>query len=316
MLLFGAWWLAACSLPADRPAGLLLTDHPLAGRIWDVQAGRFVGRDRLADAIVDADYLLLGETHDNPRHHQGQAWAIAQLGAGGRPAAVAFEMISRQQGQFIAGRRYDSAESLIAGLDHVQTRWQYRRLYTPVFAATIDAGYAVLPANFDRDDILRFARNGEDALPAEIRMLLERTPLPAGQVAASRKEIEQSHCGMISEQMTAAMMRVQRAKDAEMTRALLGAQTAGTRVLVAGSGHVRTDRGVPLYLRDQVADGAVLAVAWLEVQPGLGDVASYAGHWGDGRLPFDFVWFTPRVDRPDPCKRFEQHMKHGRSGAG
>jgi uncharacterized iron-regulated protein len=317
LTLLGALLLTACSLfperlekQSDAIKPLLLTDHVLAGKIWDVTARQFVNKQHLAEHIVNSDYLLLGETHDNPQHHQGHAWAITQLGSGGHSAAVAFEMISQQQGLVIAGRQFDSAESLIAGLNHIKVRWNYKRFYEPVFVAAINADYTVLPANFDRKEISLLARKGETELSQEIKTLLTENALPAEQVVASRKEIEGSHCGMINEEMTEAMMLVQRAKDAQMTRAMLNEQKVDVQVLVAGSGHVRRDRGVPFYLQRYASDKNILSVAWLEVESSAIDVQAYAERWGEQLLPFDFVLFTPRVDRTDPCEKFRQHMKN------
>ena len=309
--------LSACTMPVKKSADIKLihSDHVLAGKIWDVKAGRFIDKQALAKSIVASDYLLLGETHDNPLHHQGQAWAISQLAAAQRSAVVAFEMISDQQGQVISGKQYDSVASLIAGLDHIETNWGYQRFYRDIFAEALKADYAVLSANFDREDMMRFARKGEAELPHEIKSILDKKPLPSEQEAASRKEIEGSHCGMINEQMTVAMMLVQRAKDAKMAQSMGANQRVDVRVLVAGSGHVREDRGVPFYLLSSDDEKKQVTIAWAEVQPDVVDASVYAAHWGAEHLPFDYVWFTPRVDRPDPCVQFRQHMKKKASQA-
>lgn len=289
---------------------MLLSEHVLAGKIWDVNAGKFTNKQALAGRIAESGYIFLGETHDNPAHHQGQVWAISQLAAAQRTAVVAFEMISQQQGQVIAGKKYTDSESLIAGLNHIKTNWQYQQFYSGIFNEALQAGYAVLPANFDRQDIMKFARKGESELPPKIKKILDEYPLSAEQAAASRKEIEGSHCGMINEKMTVAMMLVQRAKDAQMAQALLVDDKLNSRVLVAGSGHVRKDRGVPFYLPKNSEQKNVLTIAWAEVQPEVLDAEAYAKYWGAQQLPFDFVWFTPRVDRPDPCEQFRKHMKN------
>lgn len=311
--------LAACSLspalPQNQPdtdQTLLLNDHPLAGKIWDVAARQFISKQQLSKRIAESRYLLLGETHDNPLHHQGEAWAITQLQKRQRTAEVAFEMISKQQGQLIASTHYDSVASLIAGLKHINASWEYQRYYGAIFAEALQAGYTLLPANFNRPEIMAIARKGEAELPPEIKTMLDDHALPADQVAASRKEIEGSHCGMINEKMTTAMMLVQRAKDAQMARAISANNSSNskldTRVLVAGSGHVRKDRGVPFYLPAPVKENNLLAIAWAEVQEEAVEAEAYAAHWGAQTLPFDVVWFTPRFDRPDPCVQFRQHM--------
>jgi hypothetical protein len=48
---------------------------------------------------------------------------------------------------------------------------------------------------------------------------------------------------------------------------------------------------------------AIVAVAPLEVREGLTKPEDYAAQYG-GALPFDFVWFTPRMDYKDPCAGF------------
>lgn len=308
--------LAACSLSPelsqkkpDTASKMLLTDHPLAGKIWDVNAATFINKQQLAEHIVNSNHLMLGETHDNRIHHQNQAWAINVLNDHQRSAIVAFEMISQQQGEVIADRKYDSSESLIAGLDHIKTNWKYQQFYAGIFDVVIKADYTILPANFDRQKIMLIIREGENELSPEIKTMLDDNALPADQAAASRKEIEGSHCGMINEKMTESMMLMQRAKDAQMALALTGQDDVDTRVLVAGSGHVRKDRGVPFYLSPQDQENNLLVIGWVEVQEDVADVEPYAAQWGTDKLPFDYVWFTPRVDRPDPCEQFRQHMK-------
>ena len=54
---------------------------------------------------------------------------------------------------------------------------------------------------------------------------------------------------------------------------------------------------------------AVLSVALLEVQADLREPAQYAAGFGSERLPFDFVWFTPRASDEDHCA--ELRAKHG-----
>ena len=82
------------------------------------------------------------------------------------------------------------------------------------------------------------------------------------------------------------------------------------KVLVTGSGHARRDRGVPFYLRAaQVPGEAVLSLAFLEVTEDGRDADAYRQRWDQG-LPFDYVWFTPRFDRDDPCELLKARMGH------
>ena len=67
-------------------------DHPLTGRVWDVSSARFIEHQSLVTRLARADFLLLGERHDNPDHHLLQAEVLRSLITVGRRPAVGFEM--------------------------------------------------------------------------------------------------------------------------------------------------------------------------------------------------------------------------------
>jgi uncharacterized iron-regulated protein len=122
-----------------------------------------------------------------------------------------------------------------------------------------------------------------------------------------RAEIEDEmiavHCNQLPRRVAAALVESQRLRDARFAAAVLRglAMSGGTRaVLITGNGHARTDRGVPVYLREAVPELAVLSVGMLELPPGADPVAAAAGQ------PFDFVWFSQPVARDDPCAQFRE----------
>ncbi len=45
-----------------------------------------------------------------------------------------------------------------------------------------------------------------------------------------------------------------------------------------------------------------MSLAFVEVDAAADEPAAYAGRFA-GALPFDYVWFTPRIDDVDPCAR-------------
>jgi len=312
-------WLSACSVFSEKTGDspLLFSDHVLADKIWDVKAQTFINQQQLMERAVDSDFLLLGETHDNPVHHRYQAWVIEGLGLHKRSAVVAFEMISRQQGALLADEKYDSISSLLAVLKKAPTSWQYDPYYVPLFKSAINADFNIRGASLNQDYIRAIGNKGVQEIPAPIKTTLDYNTLTAEQEASLRKEIVGSHCGMDHDGMVSAMMLTQRVKDAVMMDSLLGDSTAAaeaqTKILVAGSGHTRKDWGVPKYLVQSRPDGKVVAMAWLEVVPEAEAVTDYAQRWGNGVLPFDYVWFTARTDRPDPCEQYRRHMEKRQS---
>src|SRR5206468_45426 len=81
------------------------------------------------------------------------------------------------------------------------------------------------------------------------------------------------------------------ALDARMAEALVRAGQRDGAILIAGAGHVRTDRGVPFHLQRRAPGATVVSVAFLEVEATVDAPAGYAARF-EGALPFDYVWFT------------------------
>jgi uncharacterized iron-regulated protein len=114
------------------------------------------------------------------------------------------------------------------------------------------------------------------------------------------------------------MARVQRLRDAVMADSLIAADaaTGDGAVLIAGREHVRTDRGVPWYLRKRgVAGAGIVTLGIFEVQPGQTTWRASLPEGADGRKPlFDYVWFTPRFDDTDHCAELRKRMETRKDG--
>ncbi len=288
----------------------LLRDHPLAGRIWDVRAGRFVDEPALVAALFGAHTVLLGEIHDNADHHLLQARLIRALAAAGRKPAVAFEMLSVEQQPAIDAALAApgvTPDSLAKAVQWAKSGWPEFPLYRPVFAAALDARLHVVGANLPRKDVRRAVMEGEKALPPSVAKRIARLgpPSPAEREAL-RKEMQEAHCGELPEAQMDPMILGQRARDAQLAESLAAAG-AGGAALVCGSQHARLDRGVPAYLAGD--GGKVISVAFREVTPEGREPAQYVEEDEPEGLPYDFVVFTPRAEREDPCKGLREHLR-------
>ena len=281
-------------------------EHPLTGRIWDVKGARFVDAGVVARRLADARYALLGEKHDNPDHHQIQAALVRAMLAAGRRPAVAFEQFTADQAPAMA-RHLASAPRDAAGLAEAvnwkRSGWPDFALYQPIVEAALEAGVPIVAGNLANATIRSVARGEPGALPAELatRYALDRPLAPADQARLTR-EIRDAHCGHLPAGRVDSMVLAQRARDATLADSLVRADADGG-VLIAGVGHVRTDHGVPLYLAARAPGAPIVVVAPMEVRDGLAKPGDYAAQF-DGTLPFDYVWFTPRMDYADPCARF------------
>jgi len=284
--------------------------HPLTGRIWIPAEARFITAWELSRRLVGADFVLLGERHDNPDHHRLQAWAMSAVIVGGRRPLTAFEMIGPQQAPVLEAaqaHRPVDLDALGQSLDWAKGLWPDWSFYRPLFGLALDNDLVVRPANLPPDLVRTIARG--QPIPEETRRQLGLDqPLPPAQFASMAQEIRQSHCGMLPDAAIPPMVDVQRARDRTMALALADAGRDGG-LLIAGAGHTRTDRGVPWHLQNLAPGRSVLSLAFLEVESGETDPAAYGQPYDTATPPFDAVIFTPRTSDDDPCAGMAAFMK-------
>jgi len=307
------WHAAGCAADVGEQAPALLDrNHPLVDKILDVHSGAFISQAQLITRLPQSGYILLGETHDNRRHHEIQAQIIDALHKALRHASVSFEMINDEQGEALQAHAITSVDMLIELLRGIEDKWPYARDYRVVFESVLRAGYAIRPANLRRDTIRQIARQGEAGLPDNLRAHLKQAQLSAQQMLALEEDIVTAHCNMLPASAVQPMLTVQRVRDAVMSLSLQES-SAPIKLLIAGAGHVRNDSGVPFYLQSADRQARILAVGLIEVKPGLDEAHAYAERWGGGQLPFDYVWFTPRAERADPCAGLREKLHKSKS---
>lgn len=288
-------------------------DHPLAGRIRDVAAARWIDEQELFTALARADLVLIGERHDHPDHHLLQARIVEALVARGRRPAVAFEMLHADDAPAVAaaiagpGNTAARAAALRAAVAWDESGWPAWELYAPVFEAALAARLPIVPANLPRSEQHALRHGGRAALPAARRAALGLdAPADPDEHAALVEQIREAHCGHAPEARLERMVDAQRAWNAELARALAAAARAadgGGAVLIAGNEHVRRDRGAPRWLARFAPDARVAAVGLLEVDPAEPDATPGAA------APFDYVWLTPRLDLEDPCEKYREALE-------
>jgi uncharacterized iron-regulated protein len=287
--------------------------HALAGRVYDPALGRLSTLHQLA-LPPSPGIVLLGEVHDNPAHHRLRAWLIAeslQAHPSRRPAVV-FEHIRADQqpalDQFKALDRQccrlTTAVELLGLLLWDKSGWPPAEIYRPLFDAVIAGSLPIYPGDPPRDRVRAVARGGLAALAAEEQAGLGLdASLPAPLAEALDRELADSHCGALPPQAIPGMALAQRYRDAHQAAALIAAAAAhGSAILIAGNGHVRSDRGVPWHIRRRQPDARVTSVLLLEVEEGKTDPAAYVPRDPEGKPAADTIIFTPRAERGDPCE--------------
>ena len=307
----------AAGCATDGPYEAAPPPHPLSDRIWDLHSGEFVSQDQLLDDAARADHVLLGEVHVNPYHHAAQEAVLAALVARGRRPAVVFEMLDRDQQPAIDSLRAEgrpTADELGEATGFSDSGWDWP-LYRPLVALALEHDLPILAGNATREETRTLVMDGADTVdPARWRALgLDRPLAPAAQ-AALVDIMVQSHCGHAPGDYATRLVEAQRLRDATMTDVMLSAAPPPT-VLITGAGHARRDHGVPLYLADRVPEARMLALRLVEVAPGVTNPRDYQDQIDGLPRPFDYLWFTPALERPDPCEEFRKGLERMRKQA-
>lgn len=253
--------------------------------------------DELISIVRSCDFVLLGEVHDNPRHHASRARLLAALGG---PVPVVAEHLPRTAApMLVPGVSGDALRQALEAAGFDARGWEWP-VHEPLFAALAKAGDPLRGGNLENEITRRVAREGPGALPPDLRALIEAAPLSASARAALEQDLESGHCGRLPSSMLPAMVWAQRGRDASMALAM-GAELMGWRamggrgpvVLLAGNGHVRRDYGVPQLLARLVPGARMLSVGFVEENEGV----------PAARGVYDLVWATAAAKRKDPCAK-------------
>jgi uncharacterized iron-regulated protein len=263
--------LSACAHAPKDPA--------LSGKIWDPRAQAFVPAGEMFQRAAQAAHVILGETHDNPEHHRLQRVALEALAARGLVRVLAMEQFDSEYQPAIDAARLRGADAeAIADAGHFDRKGWNWPLYKPLVQFALERGWPIVAANLSRSEARTIvadpARSGLPPAPPTVKAALER-------------DIIEGHCGAAPEpKRLAGMVEAQRARDARMASVM-----KDRTVLIAGNGHARRDRGVPLYL----AGADVVSIAFTEVEDDKRSARDY------GAESYDYLWFTASAARADPC---------------
>ncbi|OUR77295.1 hypothetical protein A9Q83_11345 [Alphaproteobacteria bacterium 46_93_T64] len=229
----------------------------------------------LAERITSADYVLLGEKHDNPQHHKIQEEILKNTLSAGD--VVVFEMINSDQqsviDQYLANDvKFDELET---ALNWAKSGWPDWAFYAPLFEAVKNAGAIIQHGSYPRKQLMDMS---EDTSPLA-------GLIPAVQLEELDEDMRLGHCNMLPEDMIRPMSLLQIKKDRLLASQLQTKDTAKRAYLIAGNGHVRKDRAVPFHLKSEKM--FVLSLAEETSEPEQWKLFS----------SFDAVWITESLGK-------------------
>ena len=291
MALVLACLISACATPVVQQTGFTET-------VWDVAANQAITPELLVERSRTADFVLLGETHDNPVHHRIQNWLLRELSTSKNVSLVMEQFDFEQQAAIDAAMAATSGS--VQQLKQIMaTGWEWP-LYQPLIDTAKDRHLPLIAANLSRSRLQQVSRQGFAALGAgeSSRLRLDDGWTEAQQTQLE-KDIIEGHCGMLPATAVAAIVRAQRARDAMMADALLHVQS-GTAVAIFGREHVRRDLSVPLYLAARAPSRKAIVIGLIEADGQHAPQELSSGVLG---RRYDYLVLTAPVQRDvDPCK--------------
>ncbi len=235
-----------------------------------------------------ADIYLLGEIHDDARHHRRQG-AIAKFL---RHKALVFEMLPATLELDLSTVDTADLAALDAATGWSEFGWPGLEMYQQIFQAAPNA--RVYGMALPREEVRRAVGDGAAAVfgdGAEAYGLTEA--LPDAEQAAREKLQDEGHCNALPPEMLPGFVEAQRLRDAAFTQSALDAFEAvgGPVVVITGNGHVR-DWGMPAF--------------FARVAPQL-DVVALGQIYSDREAgAYTHTMISPPVEREtDPCDAFK-----------
>ena len=153
----------------DKPLSLTQQDHPLVGKIWDVNKQQYVTKDQLLQKVLISDYVMLGETHDNIKHHEDHGWVISELNQKGLNISAALEMVTKDQANAINNSKDRTTDSVMDTLEEAKIGWEYKKYYRPVFDSIVKANIKIYPADLDKPTMMKVVREGKENAPDALK---------------------------------------------------------------------------------------------------------------------------------------------------
>ncbi len=252
--------------------------------------------DEAVSVLKGADFIAIGERHDNPGHHRLQADLVAAL----NPKGLAFEMIPQAKEETVNRLRADevSRKALGEALEWEESGWPDWSLYAPILEA-VPAAY-VAGGGLAKVDLGKVYSKGAvgigDDLAKRYRLA---EPLPEAQRTDMLNEQFAAHCELVERDKLGAMVEVQRAWDASYAEAWrrAGISGDGLSVLICGNAHARLDTGAPAYLAYALPDAKIASIGMLEE-----DEEAAEGQ-------FTVTLSAAAPERKDPCEQMREALQ-------
>lgn len=270
-------------------AALTLFGALVSAQIIDVRTGKETDESTLVEILKSADFVLLGELHDNKVHHEIRGKLISRF-ADNRRTVVSEHFPAPNQVNFQSETK---ADLVAAGFDAEGWDWP---IHQSLYEQIKHKGLSLVGGNLPKEEARRMFLQGVSSLPERMAQTYTQSRLDETAERKLDHDLVEGHCGKLPEKYLLRMRFAQRMTDLSLTHNVLDRKPS---LLIAGNGHVRRDYGVPQMLASIAPQLKVLNVGFLEQGSSTQDLLqSIAGQ-------YDFIWITERAERKDPCENFK-----------
>lgn len=253
----------------------------LSGKIWDTKERRFISLESFIKRLEPGNWLLLGETHENPDHHRFQTELIEYLAQRDQLGAVALEMAQIEQQPLLDAAQQKITQTVNAEITALSLEWQagwpWEWYQAPVTAA-LRFAEKVVATDLTREAKMRAYKDTTLEVPASQeyqRFMLDL--------------LYESHCGQMPKEQLVNMLRVQYARDKSMLNTMKeNTNQERVNILLAGTVHTRYDVGIP-YWPESPNSITLLLIA----TNASNDVADYYPDSYTDNVVADYLLFTP-----------------------
>lgn len=211
-------------------------------------SGRKASVSEVAAAADGLRFVFVGESHDNPYHHQAQADVVAALVARGRLVSIGFEMFTRDNQASLAPWTLGKwSEDEFIEKSSWKTQWGFDyALYRPIFEVARKEGLPMYALNVPRDWVRQVAREGAGSLTPERKKWVPELDLGWKDHRAVFDSLMEGHP---PGEALDGMYRGQVTWDTGMAQSALEAMDKSSNprrvmVVVAGIGHTMYGQGI------------------------------------------------------------------------
>lgn len=265
------------------------TQNRLIGRFWSPITKDFVAWPEVTSHMPRGGWLMVGEQHDHPDHHQVETYLSYFLASQGILGYTIMEMVSADQ-QYAINNAYGAVDNLKpSDIDWPDKGWPWPRYEQQVKAAMeFSKGLQAGDLSAAQKESIRAAGGAIAHYSTEHSQYLAEL-------------IETSHCGMFSAEQAMPMVNMQIARDQVMAQQMTAYALADkVGLFIAGAGHVRADYGVPLWVAEDIPVRTLLLIGVGESE----NPEDYLPDTFNEQPAAQLVFFVPGIKQINYCSLF------------